>query len=142
MKKIFISVPMKRRTHENIQKTVAKMKAVVTEMFRDIDEIEFINSFVTADPDNIADMKNVSLYYLGESIKKIGESDYIVGFGWFDDELWPGCNMEKEVANIYRIQYIDLGSLDIYMPDLKEIRERYWDQKHSCNENTLCEEGY
>lgn len=128
MKKIFISVPMKRRTQENIQKTVAKMKAVVTEMFRDIDEVEFIDNFVTSDPDSVADNKIVSLYYLGEAIKKLGDADYIVGFGWLDSDLWPGCNSEKEVATRYRIQYIDLGNPDIYMPDFKEIVNKYWDE--------------
>lgn len=95
--KLFISQPMKGKSNEEIQ----CVRASVINLFKmDFDEIEVLDSFFKDAP-----AKAAPLWYLGESIKLLGEAD-VVFFckGW---ERYNGCTIEHECAVRYgkRIMY-------------------------------------
>ena len=97
MKKLFVSVPMKGRTEEEIKASVAKMKNIA-EAYEG-EELELIDSWVEENPP--ADC-NVSVWYLGKSIEKLAEADVFIGIS--DTGGWPGCQVEAEAAQLYGIK--------------------------------------
>ena len=114
MKKLFISCPMKGRTEENIKETMHRRhkaaEAIVGE------ELEVIPSYIEDNPPK--DSKE-AVWYLGESIKKLSEADYIVCI----EPNWDyaGCATEDEVAIRYDITRIRLP-LYLVAPDIHEVR--------------------
>ena len=70
MKKLFVSIPMKGRSEEEIRKSIAKMKNIV-EAYEG-EEVELIDSYVK---DNPPENNNQAVWYLAESIKKLAEAD-------------------------------------------------------------------
>ena len=92
MTKLFISQPMKDKTNEQIleerEKAIAQFK-----------DVEVIDSFLKEAPHDAT-----PLWYLGESLKLLGEAD-IVYFckGW---EKYNGCTIEHECAVRYGKQIV------------------------------------
>jgi hypothetical protein len=66
MKKIFVSVPMKGRTGEEIKASIQKMKKIA-EIYEG-EELELIDSYIEDNPPK--DSKE-AVWYLGESLKKL-----------------------------------------------------------------------
>ena len=64
MKKVFLSVPMRDRTIENIEKSLEKMKAIIKLSLGE--DIEFINTLVEPKPPYKTN--NEAMRYLGNSI--------------------------------------------------------------------------
>lgn len=98
MKKLFVSVPMKGRTEEEIKCSITKMHRIA-EAYEG-EELELIDSWVDeAPPANC----NVSVWYLGKSIEKLAEADVLIGI---DDNIVhaPGCAVERQVALNYGIK--------------------------------------
>lgn len=97
MKKLFVSVPMKGRTEEEIKATMEKMKKIA-EVYEG-EELELIDSYIEHNPpkDN-----NQAIWYLGESLKKLASADVFIGIN--DDWNWNGCHIEREVASRYGIK--------------------------------------
>lgn len=95
MKKLFISVPMKGRTEENIKKSMEKMHKIAEAVFGE--ELEVIPSYTEHRPPENA---HQAVWYLGEAIKKLSEADYFIG-----TESWEfsGCTVERSVAEMYHI---------------------------------------
>lgn len=98
MKKLFISQPMRGKTDEEIlatrEKAIAKAKELVGE------PVEALETFFQGAP---AGAK--PLWYIGESIKYLGEAD--VAFfakGWEDAR---GCRIEHECAKEYNVNRIE-----------------------------------
>lgn len=126
MKKLFISCPMKGRTEENIRSSMDRLHKIAEAFFDQ--ELEVIPSYIEHKPpvDN-----NQSVWYLGESIKKMAEADYFIGvdrtYGAFN-----GCNNEYHVAQDYGIPntLIDIEM----MPDAEAIVKAYWESKRKDNE--------
>lgn len=97
MKKLFVSVPMKGRTEEEIKYSITKMHRIA-EAYEG-EELELIDSWVDeAPPTNC----NVSTWYLGKSIEKLAEADIFIGVS--DLSGWPGCKIETDVAMAYGIK--------------------------------------
>ena len=97
MKKLFVSVPMKGRTEEEIKYSITKMH-YIAEAYEG-EELELIDSWVDeAPPANC----NVSVWYLGKSIEKLAEADIFIGME--DSIHYPGCMIEKQVAANYGIK--------------------------------------
>lgn len=97
MKKLFISVPMKGRTEENIRKSIDKMHRIAEAVFDE--QLEVITSYIEDKPPK--DSKE-AIWYLGESIKKIAQADCFIGIdysGWF-----KGCDVERHVAHAYGLE--------------------------------------
>lgn len=97
MKKLFVSVPMKGRTKEEIKASIQKMKKVA-EIYEG-EELELIDSYVK---DNPPKNNNEAVWYLGESLKKLAQADVFIGICESYD--WNGCQIEREVADRYDIK--------------------------------------
>lgn len=97
MKKLFVSVPMKGRTEEEIKASIQKMKKIA-EVYEG-EELELIDSYVEDDPP-----KNVHspVWYLGKSLEKLSEADIFIGIE--DDYDWSSCYIERMTANRYDIK--------------------------------------
>lgn len=97
MKKLFVSVPMKGRTEEEIKASIQKMKKIA-EIYEG-EELELIDSYIEDNPPK--DSKE-AVWYLGESLKKLARADVFVGIDEAYD--WNGCCIERETADKYGIK--------------------------------------
>jgi hypothetical protein len=97
MKKLFVSVPMKGRTEEEIKYSIAKMHRIA-EAYEG-EELELIDSYIAESPPVGC---NQSVWYLSKSIEKLAEADIFIGIR--DTTGWPGCMIEKQVAANYGIK--------------------------------------
>ena len=97
MKKLFVSVPMKGRTEEEIRKTIDKMKKIA-EIFEG-EELELIDSYIE---DNPPKSNNQAIWFLGESLKKLAQADVFIGIS--ETWAWSGCQIERETAERYGIK--------------------------------------
>lgn len=97
MKKLFVSVPMKGRTEEEIKESIQKMKKIA-EIYEG-EELELIDSYIEDNPPK--DSKE-AVWYLGESLKKLARADVLMGIRESYD--WNGCCIEMETANKYGIK--------------------------------------
>lgn len=125
MRKVFLSVPMKNRTKENIEKSLEKMKAI-TKIALENEEIEFINTLVEEQPPYKTE--NEAVWYLGKSIQLLSQADILV---CVDAPYWMranGCENEKKIFRDYmcnqnELKYIELP---IYLVmDEEEYEELY-----------------
>lgn len=97
MKKLFVSVPMKGRTEEEIKASIQKMKKVA-EIYEG-EELELIDSYIE---DNPPKDSREAVWYLGESLKKLAQADVFMGICESYD--WNGCCIERETADKYGIK--------------------------------------
>lgn len=80
MKKLFVSVPTKGRTEEEIKSSIQKMKKIA--QICEGEELELIDSYIKDNPPK--DIKE-AVWYLGESLKKLSQADV---FYWNTGTLW------------------------------------------------------
>lgn len=97
MKKLFVSVPMKGRTEEEIKASIQKMKKIA-EIYEG-EELELIDSYIEDNPPK--DSKE-AVWYLGESLKKLAQADVFIGIDEAYD--WNGCYIERDAAQRYGIK--------------------------------------
>lgn len=97
MKKLFVSVPMKGRTEEEIRESIDKMKKIA-EVYEG-EELELIDSYIE---DNPPQNNNQAIWYLSKSIEKLANADIFIGI--MDTWDWNGCFIESEVAGRYGIK--------------------------------------
>lgn len=118
MKKLFISVPMRGRTGENIRKSIEKMHKIAEIVFDE--ELKVIPSYVEDKPpkDSIE-----AIWYLGKSIEKLAEADFFIGIKW--QEFFKGCNIEREIAYNYGIKSFEIDYT--LFSDAVEIERKYYD---------------
>ena len=97
MKKLFVSVPMKGRTEEEIKASIQKMKKIA-EIYEG-EELELIDSYIE---DNPPKDSNEGVWYLGESLKKLAQADVFIGI---DKEYdWNDCYIERHTAQRYGVK--------------------------------------
>ncbi len=101
MKKLFISVPMKNRTKENIKRSIECMHKIAEIAFGE--ELELIDSYIEDTPPTEL---NQSVWYLGKSIELLAQTDYFIGVDLYN---YPGCYVESMVAGRYRIKSLLLN---------------------------------
>lgn len=102
--KIFVSLPMRGHTDEDIQNRLSDISATLKEKFKD-EEIEIIDSFVNYPPVDSDEVISVPVWYLGRSLQLLSKVDAIYfGAGWKDAR---GCRIERLVAEEYGIDIID-----------------------------------
>lgn len=120
MKKVFISVPMRGRKKEDIEKSIAKMQKIALAMLSDDEnyEYEFVNTEVKEVPPY--NTHNEAVWYLGKAIELLSQCDILVCVDNFYE--YPGCHTETNVAERYGIKVLRLCS-DIVCPDLHENYE-------------------
>lgn len=97
MKKLFVSVPMKGRTEEEIKASIQKMKKIA-EIYEG-EELELIDRYIEDNPPK--DIKE-AVWYLGERLKKLAQADVFMGI--WESYDWNGCCIEMETANKYGIK--------------------------------------
>ena len=97
MKKLFVSVPMKGRTEEEIKASIQKMKKIA-EIYEG-EELELIDSYIE---DNPPKYSKEAVWYLGESLKKLAKADVFVGIA--EDDDWNGCCVERMTAEKYGLK--------------------------------------
>ena len=124
MKKLFISVPMKNRTEENIRKSIEKMHKIAEIVFEE--KLEVIPSYVEDGP---PEDNNQAIWYLSKSIEKLAEADYFIGIRW--QEFFKGCNIEREIAYAYGIRSYEV-ELTIF-PDAVEIEKQFYTNLPKCS---------
>lgn len=97
MKKLFVSVPMRGRTEEEIKASIQKMKKIA-EIYEG-EELELIDSYIEDNPPK--DSKE-AVWYLGESLKKLAQADVFIGIDEAYD--WNSCNIERDTAQRYGVK--------------------------------------
>lgn len=97
MKKLFVSVPMKGRTEEEIKASIQKMKKIA-EIYEG-EELELIDSYIEDNPPKDSEE---AVWYLGESLKKLAQADVFIGICESYD--WNGCCIERETVEKYGIK--------------------------------------
>lgn len=97
MKKLFVSVPMKGRTEEEIKASIQKMKTIA-EAYEG-EQLELIDSYIE---DNAPKNANPPVWYLGKSLEKLSEADIFIGID--DYYNWGGCYIERIAAQRYGIK--------------------------------------
>lgn len=97
MKKLFVSVPTKGRTEEEIKASIQKMKKIA-EIYEG-EELELINSYIEDNPPK--DSKE-AIWHLSESLKKLAQADVFMGICERYD--WSDCQIEVETAERYGIK--------------------------------------
>lgn len=115
MKKLFVSVPMKGRTKEDIKNSIECMHKIAEIAFGE--ELELIDSYIEDTPP--ANIK-LSIWYLGKSIELLSQADYFIGI---NDHHYPGCQAEFFVAKNYGIKLLMLDTFQYEF--FKDIREYY-----------------
>lgn len=123
MKKLFVSVPMKGRTEEEIKASIRKMKKIA-EIYEG-EELELIDSYIEDNPPK--DSKE-AIWYLGESIKKLVKADVFMGICESYD--WNGCCIERETAEKYGIKAYMIPAryvIDDYNALLNRLHPAYCD---------------
>lgn len=124
-KKVFLSVPMRGRTKENIEKSLEKMREY-TRIALGYD-IEFINTVVEEKPPY--NTENEAMWYLGKSIQLLSQADVLVCVDRAYTLNSSGCEIEKAVFKEYHS--INIGELNFielplcFVIDLDEIDELY-----------------
>lgn len=106
MKKLFVSVPVKGRTEEEIKVSIQKMKKIA-EIYEG-EELELIDSYIEDNPPK--DSKE-AVWYLGESLKKLAQADVFIGIDEAYD--WNSCCIEKDTAYRYGIKMHIVQARDV-----------------------------
>lgn len=101
--KLFISQPMRDKTDEEILAEREKAIKTVSTIFG-YDDVKVINPFFQGVPHDAK-----PLWYLGESIKMLGDADVVAYLceGWDD---YRGCQIEHKASEDYGIQIIEAPS--------------------------------
>lgn len=97
MKKLFVSVPMKGRTEEEIKESIQKMKKIA-ETYEG-EELELIDSYIE---DNPPKDNNQKIWYLSKSLEKLSQADVFIGI--CENWDWNGCYVETQTALRYGIK--------------------------------------
>lgn len=97
MKKLFVSVPMKGRTEDEIKANIQKMKKIAETL--EGEELELIDSYIEDNPPK--DGKQ-AIWHLGESLKKLSQADVFIGIKEVYE--WDGCRIETNTAEAYGIK--------------------------------------
>lgn len=104
MKKIFISVPMRGRTEENIRKSIEKMRDCTKILLED--DVTIVNEYKPMTEPSEDVPVNWRLQKLGESISLMSLADMVVTVNGCWD--YPGCSVETHAAGNYEIPVLYL----------------------------------
>jgi hypothetical protein len=95
--KIFISMPMKAKSTEQVR---VEMNKVFEKIKEKLPEAELIDSIIDgADKEIAIKGDDIGIWYLGESIKRLAQAD--IAFFVNDWKEKRGCRIEREIAEAY-----------------------------------------
>lgn len=117
MKKLFVSVPMRGRTEEEIRESFAKMKRIA-EAYEG-EDLELIDTWIAEDPPE--GVRKNAVWYLGKSLELLSTADVYIGVGTYG--YFPRCCVEEEVAQLYKIKHYHVDATDI-IPNWNELMQR------------------
>ena len=103
MKRVFISVPMKDKSKEEINELITKIKVDVSKTFQE--PVEFVNTYVEEKPPYQSG-EHSAIWYLAKSLEILSTCDVVVVCGDVDYDKYNGCYIEKEVAKRYGLQVL------------------------------------
>ena len=118
--KIFVSLPMKGLSNEEIIEAFHKSDTQLTKLFDGYDIKVLHQTLGSAIPeDEIRQYTHPELYFFGNGIKSLMAKSDIVAFypGW---KVARGCNAEYELAKAYNVPVLDLES-NICSEDIRVI---------------------
>lgn len=121
MKKLFVSIPMKGRTEEEIKASIQKMKKIA-EIFEG-EELELIDSYIDEEPPENC---NRGVWFLAKSIEMIAVADVFIGIHESYD--WSGCWCENAVAEKYDIKKYSVSAgyvIDDYTSVYRKAHPEY-----------------
>ena len=96
--KLFISQPMRDKTDEQIKEERKRIIEKVKTLSLG-ESVEVIDSFFEGAPHDAT-----PLWFLGESIKLLGQADFVYfAKGW---ENYRGCRLENQCAKEYGISWV------------------------------------
>lgn len=108
MKKVFVSLPMAGRSKEDILSMQEKCRQIAETMLND--SAVLIQTYFEYDcPER--DVKNDSVFYLGNSIVLLSMADVAVFAP--GSRRCRGCKVERTIANLYKIPTIDLSTYGV-----------------------------
>ena len=101
--RVFLSIPMHRRTNEQIRYEIEMMKAFYLPVYpENKDKVIFIHNFKEDTGDRKPAISNRDrLYFLGEALQKLSTCDQAVFH-----PLWReshGCQIEKQASKLFNI---------------------------------------
>lgn len=99
--KVFISVPMKGYTDEEIEKNINRMIEIGKAALKDKGELEFVDNFHKPVVATVEEPKHLPVWYLSKAIETISNCDAILIP--IDTYGYPGCECEADVARRYYI---------------------------------------
>lgn len=111
--KVMISMPMSNKTDKQIKNRMDEL----TKKFEAM-HIEVIDTYIEDEPGCNFDEYTPALFYLGESIKMLGQVDAV-----YFDKCWQasrGCCIERRVAEAYGVKILDGTFFDGVVLDIKE----------------------
>ena len=105
--KLFISQPMRDKTDDEIKAERKRIVGEVQKLFP-TEKIEVLDSFFEGVPHDAT-----PLWYLGESIKLLGQADFV--YFAKDWEDYRGCGIEYMCAKQYGYEFIaeDAGRMSL-----------------------------
>ena len=134
MKKVFVSIPLKGRSKEQIQDSLDKIKGAVEGLLEG--EVEILHQELKDLPDFDKDEEEDSLEFLGEDLKLMADADYFatVECNWD----YRHCSLEEDIFRRYKCvgnyekekENMMKFSMNIIAPDVlkreKEEAEKLW----------------
>lgn len=115
---------MRDRSDEAIAESRKRLKMIAEAVLNE--ELEVIDSIVNERPP--VNSKE-SIWYLGNSIKKLAEADYFIGINYARHFI--GCDMERNIAQSYGIPTF---CVPLYIfPDAFELEEHKYDEEKVSN---------
>ena len=124
MKKVFISMPMRNRTKENIEKSIEKAKQFAKIIFGE--DVEFIHTEVKEKVPY--ENGNQAIYCLSKSLEILSQADAFVGVDYCYFISSKGCEIEKQVFEEYGskrdIVVLPLGFV-FSEEEIKELEKKY-----------------
>lgn len=113
--KVFLSMPLKDLTKEEIEEMKAQnkkdlIKPVMERFNITAEQIEVMDTYINAEED-MSIYKTIPLYYFGKGVMSyLSKADVVVmGHGW---RAARGCQCENFIATAYGIPQINLDALD------------------------------
>ena len=98
MKKVFVSIPLKGRSKEQIQDSLDKIKAAVEGLLDS--EVEILHQDLKDLPDFDKDDIDDSIDFIGEDLKLMADADYFATI----DCSWDfrHCSLEEDIFRRYK----------------------------------------
>ena len=116
-KVVFLCLPMKGRSEEDILFSVKKMSLLVKRKLGR--HVKIVHNYASSIEDPEASkVRAQGLWYLGKAFQLLSKSDYLVYVKGVKKGESNGCDMEKLAAKLYGIETFGVGNKSFVCPDI------------------------